>query len=203
MSLTISTSELRAHLQPESVFIFPTETLYGIGCSIYSEDAIARVFNIKNRGQNQPPPVLIADSRHLYELVAEAPPLARELITRFWPGALTLVLPARDEVPKVLCGLSDDGVTKTIGVRQTAHPVAAALCNLLGAPIIATSANFSGAVGTAAAPRSLEEIPLELKQLVDFVIRGEAVGGLPSTVVDCVSAPPRILRAGACPVELP
>lgn len=196
-------SQVRARLRPDDVFIFPTETLYGIGCSIRSEAAIERVLQIKNRRQNQLPPVLIADIGQLETLTAESalPLPARRLIAEFWPGSLTLVLPAREELPEVLCGRSADGKTRTVGVRHTAHPVAATICRVLSAPIIATSANFTGATGRAAAPRSLNDIPPELKQMVDLVIDGGTVGGSPSTVVDCTSNPPRILRAGA--VELP
>lgn len=201
MPSTVLSPETRARLHLDSVLIFPTETLYGIGCSIRSETAIARVLKIKNRGQTQPPPVLIASAQQLSVLVTELSPLARELIAQFWPGSLTLVLPARDEVPEVLCGRSADGKTRTIGVRHTAHPLASALCETLHSPIIATSANFSGATGQAANPHSLDDIPEELKLLVDIVIDGGPVGGLPSTVVDCVAQPPRILRTGAIALE--
>lgn len=197
MPSTALSPETRAQLRPDSVLIFPTETLYGIGCSIRSETAMERVLKIKNRDQKQPPPVLIASSQQLNALVTEHSPLAHQLIAEFWPGSLTLVLPARDEVPEVLCGRSADGKTRTIGVRHTAHPLASALCETLRSPIIATSANFSGATGRAANPHSLSDIPEELKQLADFVIEGGPVGGLPSTVVDCVAHPPRVLRAGA------
>lgn len=194
-------SDVFNRLPQDPVFIFPTETLYGIGCSIASDNAIARVFQIKGRDLRQPPPVLIAERQQLLTLAKSVPPFAQKLIDEYWPGSLTLILPAHDSVADRLCGTGADGITRTIGVRHSAHPFAVELCRVLGAPLIATSANFSGATGRAAAPQNLEDIPDELKNMVDAVIDGGNVGGLPSTVVDCTGDHPRLLRAGA--VTLP
>lgn len=184
-------------LRPDSVLIFPTETLYGIGCSAWRENAIARVFKIKGRAPDQPPPVLIADEDQLRLLAETVSPTAQLLMNAFWPGSLTLILPARREIPGALCGVNPERNIRTIGVRQTAHPVAATLCAALNAPLVATSANFTGAVGRAAQPQKLDDIPITLRQMVDVVVDGGAVGGAPSTIVDCLCHPPRVLRAGA------
>jgi L-threonylcarbamoyladenylate synthase len=189
------------NLPPDPVFIFPTETIYGIGCSIASENAVARIFEIKGRDLRQPPPVLIAEREQLTALVKGIPASAQQLIDQYWPGSLTLVLPANDNVADRLCGISADGITRTIGVRHSAHPFAMELCRVLDSPVIATSANFSGAIGRAAAPQSLDDIPNEFKEKVDAIIDGGNVGGLPSTIVDCTGEIPRLLRAGA--VTLP
>ncbi len=190
-------SDTFSQLPQDAVFIFPTETLYGIGCSIASQNAIARVFEIKGRELRQPPPVLIAERQQLNALVKNIPTSAHKLMDEYWPGSLTLILPAHDSVSDRLCGTAADGTTRTIGVRHSAHPFAVELCRVLAAPLIATSANFSGATGRAAAPQCLDDIPDKFKNMVDAVIDGGSVGGLPSTIVDCSGDIPRLLRAGA------
>jgi len=199
-TFALSQKQINA-LQNGSVAIFPTETIYGIGCSALCEKSLARVFEIKGRAPDQPPPVLIFDSAQLNFLVSEISPFAKHLISQHWPGALTLILPARQEISSLLCGFSPDANTRTVGVRCTAHPIARALCQTIGAPLIATSANASGARGREAAPQSLEDIAPAFKQQVDMIFDGGAVAGTPSTVVDCVSIPPRIVRLGAVPIE--
>lgn len=188
--------DLLAQLPPEPVFIFPTETLYGIGCRVPDSNAVSRVFQIKGRDLRQPPPVLIAERPQLDALVKSTPLSAQELMDEYWPGSLTLILPARESVADCLCGIAANG-QRTIGVRHSAHPLAVELCLSLDSPIIATSANFSGATGRAAAPHCLDDIPNEFKNLVDAVIDGGNVKGLPSTIVDCTGDVPRILRSGA------
>ena len=180
--------------------IYPTETLYGLGCDATDEDALRRLFEVKGRALGQPPPVLVAGAVQLEMLVAAIPPVARELMVAHWPGALTLILPARDGLSPLVTG--ESGGVKTVGVRESGHPMARALCEGAGVPIVATSANFSGAAGSAAAPRTLDDIPDELKAMVDAVLDGGEVGGAPSTIVDCTSDPPRVLRQGAVSITL-
>lgn len=184
-------------LHADSVVIFPTETLYGIGCGIWCKNAVTRVFEIKGRAPNQPPPVLIANKKQLQTLTNDISPAATLLMEKFWPGSLTLILPARAELPAALCGFDQKQNIRTIAVRHTAHPQAAALCAALDSPIVATSANFSGEIGRAAQPKTLEDISPQLLKKADVVIDGDSVGGAPSTIVDCLSHPPRVLRPGA------
>jgi len=198
--LDVSKKQLHA-LRNGAVMIYPTETIYGIGCSGLCEESIARIFEIKGRAPDQPPPVLIFDSKHLEFLVAEISPLANRLISQHWPGALTLILPARPEVSDLLCGFSQVANLRTIAVRRTSHPIARALCEKINAPLIATSANYSGAKNRAAAPQSLNDIPQDFKDKVDLVFDGGIVGGTPSTIVDCVANPPRVVRPGAVSIE--
>ena len=176
--------------------IFPTETLYGLGCIVTDEAAVHRLFEVKGRELGKPPPVLVADDAQLQVLVDSPPHIAMQLIEEHWPGALTLVLRARAGVLPLLTGLADDG-SRTIAVRRSAHPVAQALCEGAGIPLIATSANHAGATGGAALPHSLDDIPDSLRQRANIVIDGGIVAGQPSTVIDCVADPPRILRQGA------
>ncbi len=179
--------------------IYPTETLYGLGCDATNEAALRRLFEIKGRALTQPPPLLIAGEAQLTMLVADVSPTARELMAQHWPGALTLILPAQEGLSPLLT--SEANGVKTIGVRESGHAIARALCEGAGVPIVATSANFSGATGNAAAPRILDDIPADFKALVDLVLDGGAVGGAPSTIVDCTSAAPRVLRRGAIELD--
>lgn len=191
--------EIVTIVQSGGVIVFPTETIYGLGCDATNEDAVRRLLEIKGRSGEayKPPPVLIAGTAQLERLVATIPPGAQEFMDQFWPGALTLVLPAHDGLSPLLTG--DSG---TIGVRETGHTLARELCKRSGVPIIATSANFSGATGRAAMPQTLDDIAPGLLSKVDAVLDGGAVGGAPSTVVDCTVTPFRVLRQGAVNVGL-
>lgn len=177
--------------------IFPTETLYGLGCCARDEAALRRLFEAKGRPPGQPPPVLVADREQLASLTTAIPDIALELMSRHWPGALTLVLKARRCINPLLTTISTQSGVRTVGVRQSGHPVAHELCARVGAPIVATSANISGAIGPAANPRSLDDIPETLRAQVDLILDGGEVSGLPSTVVDCTGPQPVVLRRGA------
>ena len=91
-----------AALQRGEIIVFPTETLYGLGADALNFAAVEKVFQLKGRDPNNPFPVLIADRVMLDTLVAEVTPLAEKLMERFWPGPLTLVLPARADIPRPL-----------------------------------------------------------------------------------------------------
>lgn len=180
-----------ALLRAGGVIIFPTETLYGIGCDALNEAALDRLFRIKQRAPGQPPPCLVSGPGALPNLVVNLPEHARDLIAAHWPGALTLVLRARSGLPAQLVGRLPDG-QPTIGVRQSAHPVAAVLCERLGHPLVATSANFSGSDQVA---DSIEVIPTELRRQVDLVLDAGRVAGHGSTVVDCTGPLAKVIRA--------
>lgn len=199
-TFTLSDGQIES-LQNGAVAIFPTETIYGIGCSAWCDDALLRIFQIKGRAPDQPPPILIHDREQLSTLAARISPLALFLMEHYWPGALTLILPASNELSPLLCGLAANGTTHTVGIRLTNHPISRVLCEQIGVPLIATSANFSGAIGRAAAPQSLADIPDSFKAQVDVIVDGGVLRGVPSTVVDCASIPPRVVRAGAVAIS--
>ena len=121
------------------VIVFPTETLYGLGADALSFAAVEKVFQLKGRDPNNPIPVLIDGRDMLGAVVADIPPLAETLIARFWPGPLTIVLPARKDIPRPL--LNSNG---GIGVRLSSQPIATQIVKALGHPLTATSANPSG-----------------------------------------------------------
>ncbi len=178
------------------VLIFPTETIYGLGCDAANAGAVERVFAIKGRAPDKPPPVLVANEEQLRRLAVDVSSMARELMRQYWPGALTLVLPARDGLCALLTGRDERGKS-TIAVRRSSHPMAQALCEAMEAPLVATSANRAGARGNAANPRTLADIDSQLKNAVDCTVDGGVVGGRSSTIVDCTGPVARLLRAGA------
>ena len=177
-----------AVLESGGVVAFPTETFYGLGVAALDAAAVARLFVLKGRPRSSPILVLVDEPARV-ERFATLTPSARELIVRHWPGALTLVLPARAVVPTALTA-----GTGTLGVRQPAHAVARALVAALGAPITAPSANRSG----EPPPTRAEDVLSVFEGKIDLVLdAGATAGGLPSTVLDVTVEPPRVLRAGA------
>ena len=181
-------AEAAAALEAGGVVAFPTETFYGLGVAALDAAAVRRLFALKGRPGSRPILVLVDDPRRI-EAFATLTATARELIGRHWPGALTLVLPARAVVPPALT--ADTG---TIGVRQPGHAVARALAAALAGPITAPSANRSG----EAPPTTAAEVLRVFDGRIDVVLdAGPTPGGLPSTVLDLTVDPPRVLREGA------
>jgi L-threonylcarbamoyladenylate synthase len=170
------------------VVAFPTETFYGLGVAALDAAAVRRLFALKGRPQSRPILVLVDDPARV-DALAEVSGAARALMRRHWPGALTLVLPARAVVPVELTA-----GTGTIGVRQPSHPVARALVSALDAPVTAPSANPTGAAPPATAADVLAVFDGRIDVILDA---GPTAGGLPSTVLDVTVDPPRVIREGA------
>jgi L-threonylcarbamoyladenylate synthase len=176
-------------LRKGGVIAFPTETFYGLGADTGNEKAVKQIFEIKGRDFRNPIPLIIGKKEDLYELVGDIPALAETLMTRFWPGPLTLVFRASGRVnPGLTAG------TGKIGVRISSHPIATALARALGGPITATSANLSGQKDCSSARDVLDQIGGRVDGIVDG---GSTAGGPSSTVLDMTCDPPRILRYGA------
>jgi len=182
-------AEAAAVLRAGGVVAFPTETFYGLGAAAMDATAARRVITVKGRPDGKPLLVLV-DSAAMVEVVArEIPPRARELMARYWPGPLTLVLPARPEVPDEVTAGSG-----TVGVRLSPHPVARGLVRALGAPVTAPSANRSG----QPAPTTAAAVFADFRDRIELVLDGGVTtGGEPSTVLDATVDPPRVIRAGA------
>lgn len=185
--------EAAAVLRAGGLVAFPTETFYGLGAAALQPSAVRRVLAVKGRPQGKPLLVLV-DSIAMVDTVALAvPPRGRALMARYWPGPLTLVLPARPGLP--------DGVTAgsgTVGVRLSAHPVARGLVHALGEPVTAPSANPAA----VAAPTTAAQVQAHFGARIELVLDGGATaGGEPSTVLDVTVDPPRLVRPGA--VRLP
>ena len=176
-------------LRADGLVAFPTETFYGLGAAALRPAAVRRVFAVKGRAEGKPLLVLVDSIQMAERLAATVSSRARELMARHWPGALTLVLAARADVPaEVTAGGS------TIGVRLSAHPVARALVSALGGPITAPSANPSDAEPPTTAAGVVDYFGDALPLVLDG---GPTPGGAPSTVLDVSVEPPRLIRAGA------
>lgn len=179
-------------LREGGVVAFPTETVYGLGALAFDAQAVARVFEIKQRPSFDPLIVHVADRAMLDRVASAVPPEAESLIERFWPGPLTLVLAKRPEVPEIVtAGLP------TVAVRMPAHPVARALLEAVGAPLAAPSANTFGRVSPTRALRVAQQLGERLDLILDG---GPATFGLESTIV-ALKPRPALLRAGAVTIE--
>jgi L-threonylcarbamoyladenylate synthase len=173
------------------VVAFPTDTVYGLGTLLTSRVGIARIYEIKGRTTEKALPVLVADPGQLAGVIDQLTPQARRLMERFWPGALTLVLPRHPSVPaEIALGRG------SIGVRAPNHPDLLALLRTLGAPVASSSANRSGAPAAATA----QEVADAFFQDLALILDGGPAGGVASTVVDLTRPnKPVLLRAGALP----
>ena len=168
------------------VVAIPTESFYALGAAPLNAAAVGRVRAIKGRADGKPILVVISDRGQLDPLVAEVTPAASVLLTRFWPGPLTIIFPASLLLPDALTA-----GTGTVGVRQSADPVLARLLRQTG-PLTGTSANRSGQPPA----RSAEEVRASLGAELDLIVdAGPTAGELPSTIVDAVG-PIRLLREG-------
>ena len=179
-------------LRSAQLVVYPTETFYGIGADAWSASAVDLMFQVKNRQAGKPVALIAADLEMAFSVASEIPSLAKTLATRFWPGPLTLVLPARGGLHPGL--ISADG---RVGVRVSSHPVASRLSKLLGRPVTASSANLTG-WGPA---RAIEEARAMLGDKIKvYVEAGVSAAQLPSTVVGFERAAVRIIRPGAVTV---
>lgn len=180
-------------LRRGEVIVFPTETFYGLGADAFNEAAVGQVISLKGRRPESPIPIIVADEKMLKGVVTEVPPVAQRLMERFWPGPLTLVLPAKKNLPAPL--LNQDG---GIGVRISSHPLATRLARELGHPVTTTSANPSGREPARAVGEAMGYFSGKLEIFLDG---GRLEGKKGSTVVEIVQGQLRIVREGEIPSE--
>jgi L-threonylcarbamoyladenylate synthase len=173
-------------LRAGAVIAFPTDTLYGVGARALDPAAVARLYQVKHRPSGQPMVWLVTDQAQV-ERFAVVPALAAELIARFWPGPLTLVLPAREATRM-----------PTIAVRAPDHAVPMGLLRALGEPIASSSANPAGQPPPVDADQVVAGLGGELELVIDS---GPSRIGEPSTILDLSAPTPRILRQGAIPAS--
>ncbi|MBN1105626.1 MAG: threonylcarbamoyl-AMP synthase [Deltaproteobacteria bacterium] len=170
------------------VVAVPTESFYGLAVNALDEQAVRRLLQVKKIRDRHPILTLISSREVLERTVLRIPPLAEDLMQAFWPGGLTLVLEASDDVPPLLTA-----GTGKIGVRLSGHPLATGLALAVGNPITGTSANVTGGAPCVTA----EEVLSSLGDGVDLIVDGgRTEGGVGSTVLDVTIHPPRILREG-------
>jgi L-threonylcarbamoyladenylate synthase len=188
-----SIAQAIAALRAGEVIVYPTETFYGIGADAFAPAALERIFAIKGREAAKTIALIAHDDAAAFAVAREVPQSARLLARAFWPGPLTLVMPARVGIPAALIG-PDGGV----GVRVSSHPVARALAQGLGRAITATSANRSGEAPARTVVEARDALGSSVKAYVEG---GTLTGTAPSTIVECNGAGWRLLRAGAIGIE--
>lgn len=191
--LTRDISEAARILTEGKLVAFPTETVYGLGARADLAAAVALIFEAKERPPDNPLIVHVASQEEVLRVAREIPDIALRLMEAFWPGPLTLVLPARADLPRTVTAGLD-----TVGVRMPDHPLALALLRETALPIAAPSANRSG----RPSPTSWEAVQQDLDGRIAAILQGEpARVGLESSVVDCTGENPVILRPGGVSIE--
>lgn len=176
-------------LRAGHLVVYPTETFYALGADPFSPEALERIFAVKGRNPQRPIALIAANAGLALALAREVPPGARRLARAFWPGPLTLVLPARAGLPPGIVG-PDGGV----GVRVSPHPAACALSLGFGRPITATSANLSG----YPPPATLAAAHRQLGDKVKVYLEGGSLNATaPSTVARLGAGGLRMIRPGA------
>src|SRR5512133_2108828 len=174
------------------VVVLPTDTVYGVGTDAFSADGVQAVLAAKGRGPEMPPPVLVPDVRAVDGLAIDVPAYARDLISAFWPGALTLVFEAQ---PSLLWHLRD--TNGTLALRMPDDEVALALLTAVG-PMAVTSANRTGEPPATTMVEAATQLGAAVRVYLDG---GPRTAHQASTIVDCTGAVPVVLRMGAITEE--
>jgi L-threonylcarbamoyladenylate synthase len=178
-------------LRSGGLVAFPTDTVYGVGALAFDADAVERLYWAKERPADKAIPILLGGTTGVAEVAENVPDMALKLAEHFWPGPLTLVVGKSRRVPT---SVASGG---TIGIRVPDHAVALALLQAAG-PMAVTSANVSGHIPA----RTAGEVLQQLEGKIDLVVDGGITpGGVASTVLDCTSDSPRILRQGPISLE--
>jgi L-threonylcarbamoyladenylate synthase len=172
---------------------FPTDTFYALGVDAMNGDAICRAFEAKRRPATVPMPVLIAETLQIFEFTSMFDTESLALADRFWPGALTIVVEAREEVPAVLTGGFD-----TVGLRMPDHELARRLIAEAGCGITGTSANISGQLPS----KDWRNVEASMGEVLDAIVVGECgAASSASTVVRIAEGSIHVLREGPVSAE--
>ncbi len=176
------------------ICVIPTETAYGLAASIQNEKALEQIFEIKKRPFHKPLLILVEELSQAPVEKERIPNYVFKIIDRFWPGPLTLLLPATKDANRFLTGGS-----QKVGLRISSHPVAKELVRRVGQPVTATSANLSG-MGLS---KTVAQVKEQFRHLEPdyYLDAGEIPPGPPSTIVDCQDSGPVIVRPGAIDPE--
>lgn len=180
-------------LREGKTVIFPTETVYGLGANALDEQAVKKIYEAKGRPSDNPLIVHIYKKEEVYELAKDISKKAEDVMQKFWPGPITLILNKKNIVPYKTSGGLD-----TVAIRMPSHKIAREIIRMAGIPIAAPSANISG----RPSPTKAEHVYEEMNERVDgIVLGGDCDFGLESTVVDFTSEIPMILRPGSITKE--
>jgi L-threonylcarbamoyladenylate synthase len=177
-----------AIIRDGGVVAIPTDTLYGLAADPFNERAVQRIFQIKRRQVERAVPLVAASVQQVGEALGELPASGRKLAARFWPGPLTLLMPAPPTLAPEVTGTFD-----TVGVRVPDHAVTLALAAACCLPLTSTSANISNEPATA----DPDEVAAQLPTVDGLLDSGPTSGGAPSTIVDVTRGAPVMVRAGA------
>lgn len=170
---------------------FPTDTVYGLGADATNDRAVKKIFKIKKRPFAKALPILIAAKKDLNKYASGNSLKIKKIIDKFWPGPLTVVLHKKKIIPDIVTAGK-----KTVGIRVPAHPVALALIRALGRPLATTSANIS----KKSSPTTAHGAKKYLNNKIDLILDGGKTKlGVESTVLDCTTSPPTLLRPGPIP----
>ncbi|MCS7314971.1 MAG: L-threonylcarbamoyladenylate synthase [Bryobacterales bacterium] len=181
-----------AAIRSGRVVAIPTDALYSLVADPFNLRAVTQVFLAKGRAPERSLPLLVTDLLMAEELARELPPLFYPLARRFWPGPLTIIVPASARVP-----LKVTGNTGRLALRQSRAKIANALLEALGQPLIATSANISGRPTC----RTGVEVFATMDGRVDLVLDGGACSGAGATTIDVTGEGWRLIRVGAIPAS--
>jgi L-threonylcarbamoyladenylate synthase len=183
----------RGHLAAGRLVALPTETFYALAAHPFEAEALERLYALKGRAPDKPVLLLVSDPDMAFRVAAAVPPLAGDLMAAFWPGPLTLILPARPGLSVKLTG-----GTNGVALRQPRQEVTCRLIAALGFPVTGTSANRADERPFTRAEEVESQFGSEVALVLDA---GPCPGGLASTIVDVTVSPPRLVRAGAVAIS--
>ncbi len=188
-------------LRANGAVVMPTDTVYGVGCDPWSPAAIERLYEIKLRPKQMAIPILLSaktvEAARPVTQALDSGPKAEAfaaLAERFWPGGLTIVVPAHPDLPPTLTAYRP-----TVALRMPDEELALRLIAAMGGALAVTSANISGEPAATTAQEALAQLNGRVELIIDG---GTCAGGVASTIVDIVSSPPRLLRRGAIPIDI-
>ena len=187
---TTNLADLAQILRQDGVIAVPTDTVYGLCARINSEVAHRHLINVKKRLSSKPFPIMCSDEIQIAR-IAELDQRAKRLVRRFMPGPITLVLPARPDLPSYV----NNGKT-SVAVRLASSPEIAELIRRTGSPLFMTSANQGGEPTC----KSLDEVE-KACPLIDGILEGEPTFGMSSTIIYCTTEELKVLRSGPISLE--
>jgi len=184
----VAIQQAAAAIRAGKVVAIPTDTVYGLAADPFQPQAVRKLFRLKGRPQNKPILLLVESRRQVEMLAARLPEAFAPIAAKFWPGPVTVILPAAAHVPE---GITAS--TGTVAIRMPGSVLTRRLIRAAGRPVTGTSANRSG----RAPARSAEQVRRQFPRGLGFILDGgPAASELPSTIVDLTGAP-RIIREGA------
>ncbi|MBX3720052.1 MAG: threonylcarbamoyl-AMP synthase [Parachlamydiales bacterium] len=186
-------TEAASLLKSGSIVAFPTETVYGLGASIFQPQAISNIFKVKGRPQDNPLIAHVSSLEQVERIAQDIPDVFYSLAERFFPGPLTVVLKKNECVPSIVsAGLN------SIALRMPSHPIARTLIEAVGEPIVAPSANISGTPSSTRCEHVIHDFDGKIAAVIDG---GSAHYGIESTVISLIGEDPMLLRPGAVSTE--